>query len=196
MKRTASGSRFLLNSRYNRGAATTNENAAQCKTPSCATGAGQRGDSKRPNGVQAAAEIYSAEGRVRLRKLLLRWLVNALALFAAAQVVPGIEIDGNGWIVYAVVAIIFGLVNALIRPLLKMITCPLIILTLGLFTLVINALMLLLTSWIGTVVGYGFHIDGFWPAFLGGLVVGVVSVVLNLVVQDEEDRRKRKRKRD
>lgn len=133
---------------------------------------------------------------MRLRKLLLRWLVNALALFAAAQVVPGIEIDGNGWIVYAVVAIIFGLVNALIRPLLKMLTCPLIILTLGLFTLVINALMLLLTSWIGTVIGYGFYIDGFWPAFWGGLVVGVVSVVLNLVIQDEEDRRKRKQKRD
>lgn len=131
-----------------------------------------------------------------MRKLLLRWLVNALALFAAAQVVPGIEIDGNGWVVYAVVAIIFGLINALIRPLLKMLTCPLIILTLGLFTLVINALMLLLTSWIGTVIGYGFYIDGFWPAFWGGLVVSVVSVVLNLVIQDEEDRRKRKQKRD
>lgn len=133
---------------------------------------------------------------MRLRKLLLRWLVNALALFTAAQVVPGIEIDGNGWVVYAVVAIIFGLINALIRPLLKMLTCPLIILTLGLFTLVINALMLLLTSWIGTVIGYGFYIDGFWPAFWGGLVVSVVSVVLNLVIQDEEDRRKRKQKRD
>lgn len=133
---------------------------------------------------------------MRLRKLLLRWLVNALALFAAVQVVPGIEIDGNGWVVYAVVAIIFGLINALIRPLLKMLTCPLIILTLGLFTLVINALMLLLTSWIGTVIGYGFYIDGFWPAFWGGLVVSVVSVVLNLVIQDEEDRRKRKQKRD
>lgn len=131
-----------------------------------------------------------------MRKLLLRWLVNALALFTAAQVVPGIEIDGNGWVVYAVVAIIFGLINALIRPLLKMLTCPLIILTLGLFTLVINALMLLLTSWIGTVIGYGFYIDGFWPAFWGGLVVSVVSVVLNLVIQDEEDRRKRKQKRD
>lgn len=133
---------------------------------------------------------------MRLRKLLLRWLVNALALFAAAQVVPGIEIDGNGWVVYAVVAIIFGLINALIRPLLKMLTCPLITLTLGLFTLVINALMLLLTSWIGTVIGYRFYIDGFWPAFWGGLVVSVVSVVLNLVIQDEEDRRKRKQKRD
>lgn len=133
---------------------------------------------------------------MRLRKLLLRWLVNALALFAAAQVVPGIEIDGNGWVVYAVVAIIFGLVNALIRPLLKMLTCPLIILTLGLFTLVINALMLLLTAWIGAAIGYGFYVDGFWSAFWGGLVVSVASVVLNLVVQDEEDRRKRKRKRD
>ena len=131
-----------------------------------------------------------------MRKLLLRWLINALALFAAVRVVPGIEVDGTGWVVYAVVAIIFGLVNALIRPLLKMMTCPLIILTLGLFTLIINALMLWLTSWIGTVIGYGFYVDGFWPAFLGGLVVSVVSVVLNLVVRDKEERHKRKRKRD
>ncbi len=133
-----------------------------------------------------------------MRKLLLRWLINVLALLAAVQVVPGIEVDGDGWVVYAVVAIIFGLVNALVRPLLKMLTCPLIILTLGLFTLVINALMLLLTSWIGTTIGYGFHVVGFWPAFWGGLVVGIVSVVLNLIVRDEDDRRKRreKQKRD
>ena len=131
-----------------------------------------------------------------MRKLLLRWLINALALFAAVQVVPGIDIDGSGWAVYAVVAIIFGLVNALIRPLLKLLTCPLILLTLGLFTLVINALMLWLTSLIGTAIGYGFHVDGFWPAFWGGLVASVVSVVLNLLVRDEEDRREKKRKRD
>jgi putative membrane protein len=126
----------------------------------------------------------------------LRWLINALALFAAATVVPGIEVDGNGWVIYAVVAIIFGLVNALIRPLLKLMTCPLILLTLGLFTLVINALMLWLTSWLSQALDLGFYVDGFWPAFWGGLVAGIVSVILNLIVKDDdEDKRKRRRER-
>jgi putative membrane protein len=134
-----------------------------------------------------------------LRKLLLRWLINALALFAAAVVVKGVGVEEGrwaGWVVFAVVAVIFGLVNALIRPLLKMLTCPLILLTLGLFTLVINALMLWLTGAISQFLDLGFYVDGFWSAFLGGLIVSVVSVVLNLIVRDEEDRHKRKRKRD
>lgn len=134
-----------------------------------------------------------------MRKLLLRWLINALALFAAAVVVKGIGVEEGrwaGWVVFAVVAVIFGLVNTLIRPLLKMMTCPLILLTLGLFTLVINALMLWLTGEISQFLGLGFYIDSFWSALLGGLVVSIVSVVLNLIVRDEEDRHKRKRKRD
>jgi putative membrane protein len=126
-------------------------------------------------------------------------LINALALFAAAVVVKGVGVEEGrwtGWIVFAVVAVIFGLVNALIRPLLKVLTCPLILLTLGLFTLVINALMLWLTGAISQFFDLGFYVDGFWPAFWGGLVVSVVSVVLNLVVRDEEEHHKRKRKRD
>jgi len=134
-----------------------------------------------------------------LRKLLLRWLINALALFAAAVVVKGVGVEEGraaGWVVFAVVAVIFGLVNALIRPLLKVLTCPLILLTLGLFTLIINALMLWLTGTISQALELGFYVDGFWSAFLGGLVVSVVSVVLNLLVRDEEDRHERKRQRD
>lgn len=136
-----------------------------------------------------------------MRKLLLRWLIIALALFAAAAVVEGIGVEDSqwaGWLVFTVVAVVFGLMNALIRPLLKMLTCPLIVLTLGLFTLVINALMLWLTGGISEFLNLGFYVDGFWSAFLGGLVVSIVSVVLNLVVRDEEDRNKRrhKRKRD
>jgi len=126
-------------------------------------------------------------------------LINALALFAAAVVVKGVGVEEGrwaGWVVFAVVAVIFGLVNALIRPLLKMLTCSLILLTLGLFTLVINALMLWLTGAISQFLDLGFYVDGFWSAFLGGLIVSVVSVVLNLIVRDEEDRHKRKRKRD
>ena len=131
-----------------------------------------------------------------MRKLLLQWLINAVALFVAVRIVPGIDVDGSGWVVYAVAAIIFGLINTLIRPLLKLLTCPLIILTLGLFTLVINALMLWLTSLIGRAVGYGFYVHGFWPAFWGGVVVSVVSVVLNLVIREEEDQDERRRKWD
>jgi putative membrane protein len=134
--------------------------------------------------------------RRRLRKLLLRWLINAVALFAAAVAVKGIGVEEArwaGWVVFAVVAVIFGLVNALIRPLLKLLTCPLIVLTLGLFTLIINALMLWFTGAIAQFFDLGFYVDGFWSAFWGGLVVSIVSVVLNLIVRDEEDRHQRKR---
>lgn len=126
-----------------------------------------------------------------MRNLLVRWVINAVALWAAASVVPGIHNDG-GWGVLFVVALIFGLVNALIRPLLTLLTCPLIILTLGLFTLVINALMLWLASWLGRQAGLGFYVDGLWPAFLGALVVSVVSWVLSVFIRDERERRKEK----
>ncbi len=118
-----------------------------------------------------------------MRHLLLRWIINAIALAIAATFVSGIHVDG-GWLVLALVALIFGLVNALIRPVVTLLTCPLIILTLGLFTLVINAVMLLLASWIAGLLGIGFSVDGFWPAFWGGLVISIVSFVLSLVVHE------------
>ncbi len=118
-----------------------------------------------------------------MRHLLLRWIINAIALAVAATLVSGIHVDG-GWLVLALVALIFGLVNALIRPVVTLLTCPLIILTLGLFTLVINAVMLLLASWIAGLLGIGFMVDGFWPAFWGGLVISIVSFVLSLVVHE------------
>jgi putative membrane protein len=93
----------------------------------------------------------------------------------------------------AVMALIFGLVNALIRPILKLLTCPLIILTLGLFTLVINALMLMLASWLGRQLGLGFYVAGFWPALLGALVISVVSFGLNLLIGDEDEDKKKRR---
>jgi putative membrane protein len=83
-------------------------------------------------------------------------------------------------------AIILSLVNALIRPLLKLLTCPLILLTLGLFTLVINAITLLLASSLANrLFEVGFYVDGFWPALWGALIVSVVSVVLSVFVKDE-----------
>ena len=126
-----------------------------------------------------------------MRNLLLRWVINAVALWVAASVVPGVHNDG-GWEVLFVVALIFGLVNALIRPLLTLLTCPLIILTLGLFTLVINAVMLWLASWLGRQAGLGFYVEGPWAAFLGALVVSIVSWVLSVFVRDERERRKKK----
>src|SRR5271169_2903787 len=100
--------------------------------------------------------------------LLLRWIVTALALFAAAWLVPGIRVDGQGWVVFSVMAVILGLVNAVVRPVLKLLSCPLIILTLGVFVLVINGITLWLASAIATGWFHvGFHVDGFWAAFLG-----------------------------
>jgi putative membrane protein len=126
------------------------------------------------------------------QKLLLRWLINGVALYVAAALVPGIHADG-GWPVLVFMALIFGLVNALIRPILKFLTCPLIMLTLGLFTLVINALMLMLASWLGRQLGLGFYVEGFWPAaFLGALVISVVSFVLTMLIGDEDKDKKRR----
>jgi putative membrane protein len=132
-------------------------------------------------------------------KLLVRWVVVSLALFVAAWLIPGIRVEGTAWIVYAVMALILGLANATVRPLLKLLTCPLIILTLGLFTLVVNGVTLWLSSWIAVNwLGVGFYVEGFqvgnlyvgpfWTAFLGALVVSVVTVALSaLVREDKED---------
>ena len=117
-------------------------------------------------------------------KFLLRWLVNAVALYVAARIVPGIELCNNVGVVLGV-ALVFGLINALIRPLLKLLTCPLIILTLGLFTLVINAVMLLLTSDLSRAVGLTFVVDGFWPAFWGALVISLVSLAMTFLLRED-----------
>jgi putative membrane protein len=117
-------------------------------------------------------------------KLVLRVLINAAALWLAAVVVPGIAAGGPGSIL--AIALVFGFVNVLIRPVMKLLTCPIILLTLGLFTLVVNALMLMLTAWIGTAFGIEFTVDGFVAAFLGALLVSIVSTVLDwLLVRDK-----------
>ena len=119
-----------------------------------------------------------------MTKFILRWVINAIALFAAVYIVPGVTLQG-AWVNIIWLALIFGLINAFLRPLLKMLTCPLIALTLGLFTLLINTFLFWLTSVVGQAFGIGFTVDGFWPAFLGGLVVTVVSVVMSLILKDE-----------
>jgi len=119
-------------------------------------------------------------------RFLVRILINAAALWIATRIVPGVEHTGS-WTSLLVVALVFGLLNAVVRPILKLLTCPLILLTLGLFTFVINALMLWLTSAVSESFGLGFHIEGFVPAFLGALVVTVVSVLLSLVLRDRSE---------
>ena len=119
-------------------------------------------------------------------KLITRWIIIVLALLAAAWLVPGIHVGGEAWVAYAVMAAALGIVNALVRPLLKLLTCPLILLTLGLFTLVINAVMLLLAARIAQSLGVDFRVAGFWPAFWGGLIVSVVTTLFSVFVKDDD----------
>ena len=121
-----------------------------------------------------------------MTKLVLRWVINAIALYLAVLILPGIDLRSN-LVSILWLALIFGLVNALFRPLIQLLTCPLIILTLGLFTLVINTFLFWLTSVIGQSFGFGLMINDpvWWNAFLGGLVVSIVSVVMTLILKDE-----------
>ena len=113
-----------------------------------------------------------------MRNLLLHWGFNAVALWVAAYLLTGLDFNGTA-LQLILVAAVFGVVNSLLRPLLTVLTCPLIVLTLGLFTLVINAILLLVTGWLSARWNLGFTVAGFWPAFWGGLVVGLVSLALS-----------------
>ena len=119
-----------------------------------------------------------------MTKFLIRWAINAVALYVAVLIVPGIEFEGK-WTGVLWLALIIGLLNALVRPLLKFFTFPLIVLTLGLFTIVVNTLILLLTNWIGQAFDLGLTVDGFWPALLGSLVISIVSVIMSVILRDE-----------
>jgi len=115
------------------------------------------------------------------RSLLVRIVVNTLAIYAAVELVAGLHFD-RGPVRFLLVAATLALINSFVRPLLTVLTCPLVLLSLGLFLLVINALMLLLTGWISGLLGLGFQVEGFWPAFWGGLVIGIVSTFLTVAV--------------
>ncbi|MCB8925723.1 MAG: phage holin family protein [Ardenticatenaceae bacterium] len=123
-------------------------------------------------------------------RFLIRLVVNAVAIWAAVQLVPGLNYEGSTASLL-LVALVFGIVNALVRPLLLLLTCPFIILTLGLFVLVVNTIMLSLTVWLSSVFDLGLTSTGFWTTFLGALVVSIVSSVINLIIKDnnEDDRR-------
>ncbi len=115
---------------------------------------------------------------VRLRSIVFRWLITTLAIAAAVLVVPGISFVGPGWQL-GIVALVFGLINIALRPILTLLTCPLILLTLGLFSVVLNAALLLLTASFAESLGIAFQIEGFGPAFWGALIISLVSLVLN-----------------
>jgi putative membrane protein len=116
---------------------------------------------------------------------LLRLVINAAALWVAVQIVPGITYSGD-WAPFFGVALVFGLVNAFIRPIVKLLTLPIIFLTLGLFALVVNGMMLSLTGYLSSKLGMHFQVDGCWTAILGALVVSIVSAVLSTFLADAE----------
>jgi len=121
-----------------------------------------------------------------MTRLLLRFIINAAALWAAAEIVPGIYFRGDGEVnitSLVIVALIFGVVNAVIKPILALATCPFYLLTLGLFTFVVNALMLMLTSWLA---GPRFEVNGFWPAFLGSIIISIISMLLSAFLRDPD----------
>ena len=119
-------------------------------------------------------------------RFLLRLFATAAALWAAVVLVPGISYtDGVPGLLG--VALVFGVINAVIRPVLKLLTCPLVVLTLGLFVFILNAFLLWLTSEVAQAFGLGFDVDGFWAALVGALIVGIISTVLNLFVGKQDE---------
>jgi putative membrane protein len=119
---------------------------------------------------------------------LVRLVATAAALWLAVQLVPGIVWTGSPLGLLGV-ALVFGVLNALVRPLLALLSCPLIVLTLGLFLLVLNAVMLLLTAAVSNSLGLGFRVEGFVPAFIGALVVAITSAVLSVFVGEPSKER-------
>ncbi len=115
-----------------------------------------------------------------MQYMILRLSINALSLAAAIELINGITFAGQWWKIL-IIAALFGLINALIKPLVQLFTFPLIIVTLGLFTLVINATMLAVTAALSGPFHLGFHISGFWPAFWGAIVISIVSMMLSWV---------------
>ncbi|MGW7206519.1 phage holin family protein [Streptomyces sp. NPDC054837] len=123
-----------------------------------------------------------------MKNFVVKTIANAGALAVAVWLLDKITLTGDstgkkiGTLI--IVALIFGIVNFLVKPVVQLLSLPLLILTLGLFTLVVNALMLMLTSWLADKVDLSFHVDGFWTAVLGGLIISIVSWALNVVLPD------------
>ena len=125
-------------------------------------------------------------------KFVLRILITAVAVAVAAALVPGIQLPTSKTsekiFTLIVVALIFGLVNAVLKPVIKLIGCIFYVLTLGLIGLVVNGLLLWLASWVAGKLKLPFHITGFWPAFWGAIIVGLVGWLLGVLVRDRGER--------
>lgn len=123
-----------------------------------------------------------------LRYILLRWIITAVAILATTYLVPGISIEGEGILIALAMAVLLGLVNAIVRPILVLLSCGCIVATLGLFTLVINAVSLWLAGELGRALGLGFSIDGFVPALIGSIVISVISWLLSIFLIGDKER--------
>lgn len=123
---------------------------------------------------------------------LIRLVITAIALWITTLIVPGVAVTGrngaNTALTLLAVALIFGLVNAVLKPVIKVFGCVFYLLTLGLFALVVNALLFLLTDWIARQLQLPFHVNGFWAAFWGAIVMAVVSWLISVAVPDRLDR--------
>src|SRR5215467_11522153 len=128
---------------------------------------------------------------MRRMRFLIRVVVTAVALWVAELLLSGITVSGSSKtkdaLTLLLVALIFGVVNAIIKPIVKIIGCVFYILTLGLISFVVNALLFLLTSWIAGKLNLPFHVDGFWSAFWGAIIVGLISWAINLVIPDKAE---------
>lgn len=138
--------------------------------------------------VTTASPQRGGRGRATIIdvRILIRIIINALALWAST-LLPGIYLTGSTWQKVGsllAVAVIFGVINAVLKPIIKVIGCGLYILTLGLIALVVNALLFLLTGWLSDQLSLSFHVNGFWAGFWGAIIVAIVSFVLSLVIPE------------
>ncbi|MCL2881752.1 MAG: phage holin family protein [Coriobacteriia bacterium] len=123
-------------------------------------------------------------------KFWVRWLITAIAVAFTVWIMPDhwmhIDPNSSSILALAVISVILAFLNVFIRPMLKFFSCGLMVVTLGLFSFVINALLLLCAAWISRLFGIGFYVNGFWPAFWGGLIISFVTAVLSLFVKDDD----------
>ncbi|MET9426261.1 MULTISPECIES: phage holin family protein [unclassified Streptomyces] len=126
-----------------------------------------------------------------MMNFVVKTIANAAALAVAIWLLQDITLTGDSTgkktLTLVLVALVFGVVNFLVKPVVKLLTLPLFVITLGLFTLVVNALMLLLTSWLADELDLNFHVEGFWTAVLGGLIISIVSWALNVILPEGRD---------
>ncbi|MEU5050768.1 phage holin family protein [Streptomyces sp. NPDC021096] len=126
-----------------------------------------------------------------MKNFVVKTIANAAALAVAIWLLKGITLSGENTarkvVTLFLVALVFGAVNFLVKPVVKLLSFPLFILTLGLITLVINALMLLLTSWLADRLDLAFHVDGFWAALVGGVIISIVAWAMHVILPDEND---------